>query len=457
MKYFPIVPVLALLLSSCNLAPDYQKPDMATSAWRGEAMREDAVLPADFWNQFGNPELRALVQEALRANYDLSAALHRLEQARASAQVTGSALWPTVDATGSVSHNQSSSIHGASTAQTPYRAGLQAGYELDLFGRNRAETHAAFFAAEASNYDKEALALVVASDTAQAFIGLLAVSDRIQVSRDNLANAQAVLKITQARFDAGTLSALELAQQKTAAANVQAATAALIQQREAQLDLLAVLLGKPPQDFSVESTGLSAFTAPSLTPLQPASLLLRRPDIRAAEARLQAANYDIGAARAAFFPDFQLSASSALSASSLSAPAALANALAAAISTPVFRGGALTGGLELTKARRAEAEDQYRKAVLTSFQEVQDALAAVQNADMRVKQFAIAARESQTAYALARQRFNAGTIDFTTLLDTQRSLFSAQDAAISARQAQLNAVIDLYRALGGGWKQPQAE
>ena len=452
MKY--IIPALfaLLLLSSCSLVPDCKKPDMATPAWRSAVTPAEAALQADWWTGFGNPEMPELVNEALTSNNDVRAAVHRIEQARAAAQVAGSSLWPTLDAAGNIGRSQNNPSHGATTTTKSYSAGLQAGYELDLFGRNRAEADAAEADAKGVEFDKEALALVTMSDTAQAFIGLLSLQDRIVVAQSNLANGRDVLKITQARFDAGTLSAIELAQQKTAQANTEASVAQLAQQREAQLDALAVLVGKMPQDFTVKSTTLIGFTLPAVAVLQPAQLLERRPDIRSSEAQLEAANYDIGAARAAFFPSFQLSASASVGATPISAPVALANAVAASFTAPIFEGGALEGNLALTKARRAELEEQYKKVVLTAFQEVQDSLAAQQGADERVKQYSLAVEQAQTAYDLVRKRFDAGTIDFTTLLDTQSSLFSAQDALISAKQAQFAAAIILYKALGGSWQ-----
>jgi len=451
--------LITTILSGCSLAPDYSAPDMPTPGWREAkdtnqvTLPIDAELRKDLWKSFGNDELDALVTEALNSNTDLNAAIARVSQARASADITASSLFPTLDAVGDVGRDFTNPGNGRNTSVNSYRAGAQVGYELDLFGRNRSNAQAAWAAADATAFDRDAIALITASDTAQSFISLLALDDRLLVAGNNLENAQEVLRITQARFDVGTLSALELAQQKTDLANTEASIALLIQQREALLNQLAVLVGKAPQDFTVTSKGLGGFVLPEIAPLQPAELLTRRPDIRAAEASLQAANYDIGAARAAFFPNFSLSATAAIGANPASAAASLTSALAAAISQPIFSGGALTGGLELSQARRDELESQYKKVVLTSFQEVQDALAAQIRSAEQVRQFTLASEEAQTAYSLVRQRFDAGIIDFLTLLDAQRSLFNAQDALITARGQQLASVIDLYKALGGGWKE----
>jgi len=457
----PYLILLAALLSTgCNLVPIYHAPEISTPNWRGVEPSNEVMLPpnseitTDLWSRFGNTELEALVREALNSNHDVRASVHRIEQARASARITASSLFPTLDATASAGRSFDNPGRGSNSSVNNYRTGLQAGYELDLFGRNRANVEASELDVEATIYLHDALALVTASDTARAFIGLLALDDRLQLAQESLTNAREVMRITSARFDAGTLSALELAQQRTELANNEASIASLMQQRETLRNQLAVLAGKPPQDFSVQSRGLSGFILPEISPLQPAELLTRRPDIRASETQLRAANYDIGAARAAFFPNFQLSASAVLGATPASAPASLTSALAAAVAAPIFSGGALEGSLDLATARRSEFEESYKKIVLTSFQEVQDALAAEKSARERVVHYTLAVQEAQKSYALVRQRFDAGIIDFITLLDTQRSLFNTQDALINARQEQFFALIDLYKALGGGWETP---
>ncbi len=435
---------LLLSLSACSLAPDYLKPDAATPAWHG-AEATDELPDADWWSEFGNDEMNSLLKQSLTTNNDLRASLQRIEQSRANARISASSLLPTLDSTASANRNYSDLVHGDYSTSSAYRGGVQASYAVDLFARNRSASDAASLSADASAYDRDALVLVVQSDTAQAFINYLSLTDRLKVAQENLKNTADVLRITQARFNAGTLSALELAQQKTAYANTQASLASLTQQRENAHNQLAVLMGKPPQDFTIQSNSFDALDIPEITPLQPATLVARRPDIQAAEAQLHAANYDIGAARAAFFPTLQLSASTVLAANPSGTPAALT----ASLLQPLFRGGALQAGLDLSKARKAELEEQYIKTVLTAFQEVEDALAAQTAADARLTAYAEASVQAQKAYSLARQRFNVGTIDFLTLLDTQSRQFSAQDALITAKQAQLVAAITLFSAIGG--------
>lgn len=433
-----------LLATSCTLAPEYTRPDIATPAWRGSEPRTE--LPnQDWWNQFGSAELNNIISKALESNNDLRAALQRIAQARASARVTESALYPSISASASANRNYNDLIHGDYTKSNSYSTGLNASYTLDLFARNYSSSESSWLAAESSAYDREALALTVQSQTAQVFLGYLALNDRVAVAENNLKLTEDVLRITQERFRVGTLSALELAQQKTAYAQSKSSLASLRQSREVQLNQLAVLLGKPPQDFSVTTTPLKQIHLPDIAPVQPATLIARRPDIQSAEARLKAANYDIGAARAAFFPTLSLSASSVLTAS----PSGTPTALTASLLQPLFRAGALQAGVEVSEARKAELQESYTKTVLTAFQDVQNALAAQTAAAERVAQFTEAAGQAEQAYSIARQRFNVGSIDFLTLLDTQRSQLSAQDALIAARLEQLTASIALFTAVGG--------
>jgi NodT family efflux transporter outer membrane factor (OMF) lipoprotein len=314
-----------------------------------------------------------------------------------------------------------------------------------LFGRNRSDAQAADYHAEASAYDRDALAIIVAADTARRYFEILAFKDRLKTARVNLSNAEEVARIVDARFNEGRVSGLEAAQQRTALANTQAALASVESQLAASESALAVLLARAPQEFDVAAQSLNGISGPAIAPALPARLIEQRPDIRRDEAELKAANADIGAARAAFFPGLTLSADAAL----LGSPSGAATSLAASLLAPIFRGGALTGGLEFANARQKELAENYRKTVLTSFKEVEDALAAVKAADERQKQFGIAAAQAANAYAIARARFEEGATDFQTLLDTQSAQLQADDNFTQARLERLTAAIALYKALGG--------
>ena len=215
-----------------------------------------------------------------------------------------------------------------------------------------------------------------------------------------------------------------------------------------------MLAGQAPTTLNVSGTSLSGVTIPAIAPGQPSELLQRRPDIRASEADLVAANANIGAARAALYPSVNLGTNWSAAAAGFANPATTAMALAASLAVPIFQGGRLEGGVEQATARQKELAEVYRKTVLVSFQETEDALSAVKASEKRERAFATSLAEARKAYELSRQQFDAGAIDFQTLLDTQNGLLSAQDGYAQTRLERLSAAIDLYKALGGGWNAP---
>ncbi len=435
--------LLLPLLAGCSLAPDFAIPSLPIpQSWKQAGEEQGPQQPIDqWWKNFGSPELDTLMSQALAQNNDLNAAIARVEQARATAQIAGAPLWPSLDASGSAARDDTSS----SRPDRSYRASAALSYEVDLFGRNRSNAALADYSAQASAYDRDALAIIVASDTATGYFSLLSLKDRLKTARINLANAEEVARIVEARFNEGRVSGLEQAQQRTALANTRAAVASLESQHAAAESALAVLLARPPQEFSVTTESLAGLQAPFIAAALPATVIEKRPDIRSSEQSLRAANADIGAARAAFFPSLTLSADAAAFAS----PTGAATSLAASLLAPIFRGGELTGGVDRANARQVELAENYRKTVLTSFKEVEDALAAVKAATERMKQFETAAAEASNAYTIARARFDAGSIDFQTLLDTQSAHLQADDNLTNARLERLSAAVQLYKSLGG--------
>ncbi|HLF98607.1 MAG TPA: efflux transporter outer membrane subunit [Methylococcaceae bacterium] len=447
-RTLPILLVLAL--AGCALAPDYRRPEMELpEGWRAApdaGLEQGMQAPESWWQCYGSPELDRLVDMALRHNNDLRAALQRMEQARADTRIAGAGLWPALSGGGEASRDD----NGVQAPVYGYRAQVGVAYEVDIWRRNRTLRDAAESRLAASAFDRDALALLLASDVARLYFQSVNLRQRQSIAGDNLANARGVLVIAEARFHEGASSALEVAQQRTALANAEAALASLAQQEVVTENALAVLLGRPPQAMTITAEDLHAVAVPEIAPSQPSALLERRPDIRRAEAELVAAHADIGVARANFFPQLQLGADAALAAAH---PGAAATALAASVLTPVFQGGRLQGELERTWARQAELVETYRKAVLTSFREVEDALASVAAAERRLSALRTAVDEARRAYRISRERYQAGAADFLTVLDTQRSQLLAEDNLAQAQLERLVASVDLVKALGGGWKE----
>ncbi|MGE0680224.1 MAG: efflux transporter outer membrane subunit [Candidatus Binatia bacterium] len=445
-KYLLLVIVLSLTLSACNLAPAYQRPPMAIP--EGWSVSRAAPQPqqqetAPFWQALENVELARLMQIALAQNLDLQAALHRIEQARAQAKVAGAGLLPSLDAGGGLSQTyqerrDDSRVDGFITLS----------YELDLWGRNRSQAEAATYRVEASQYDREALRLVVTTDTAVLFTRVLGFNDRIRIAENNLKNAEEILRIVEARFREGSVSALEVSQQKVVVNNIRSALTTLIEQQATTLNALAVLLGQAPQRFGAPQAELASLNIPTVNLTPPASLLTGRPDIQSAEAGLLAANADIGAARAAFFPSLQLGADGSLIAAGFGDPATTALSLAANVLAPIFSGGRLEGNLETVTARQRELAAQYQRTVLTAFQEVENALASLKSTAQQIALARESVQAAQNAYNIAKARFGAGSIDYLTLLETQRSLSQVEDEQVVATVAQLEAFVQLRKALG---------
>ena len=438
--------VLSLALSACSLAPTYQRPDMAVPAgWSNVADVGASAEASDapFWRELGSEELNRVMKVALAQNLDLEAALHRIAQARGQARVAGAPLYPALEASG----GSSRTIQDAGNTSAARGIG-SVNYEIDLWGKNRSNAAAANLRARATEFDRDALRLIVSSDTAIFYTEVLSLNERIRIAENNLRNAEEVLRIIEARYRAGAVSGLELAQQRVAVNGFRAALSSLAEQRATTFNALAILLGQAPQNSQAPKDTLASLKLPVVELTPPAVLLTARPDIESAEAVLRAANADIGAARAAFFPSLTLGVDTSIAAG-FGGPAAAATSLANSVLAPIFTGGRLRGNLEAVTARQKELAAQYRKTVLTAFQEVEDALAALKSSYEQSDISRQTVQESQNAYDIAKARFDAGAIDYLTLLETQRSLFQAQDDQIAIYGAQLQAFIQLRKALGG--------
>lgn len=438
---------LALALSACDLTPAYRRPEVPQPAAWPQAEATAVPLPENWWHSFGSPALDTLEETALAANQDLAAAVARIAQARAIAASADAAQWPRLDATLGTTHSQGSGRIGSASADGTRRsAGLSAAYEVDLFGRVAATRSAAGQRLVASAFDYQALRLLTSAEVAQAAFGIAATRERLALAQANLDNARAVLAILDAQVAAGRVSDLERVQQRSVVATTEGAMAALAQAEAGYRNQLAVLSGAASPEFVAPELPWQELILPEEKPAVPAALLTRRPDLRRAEAELQAAGADIGVARAALYPGVQI----AWDRSWTRNPAATLTTLGASALAPIFHGGALRSEVERTQAREAELVAQYRSAVLTAYGEVSDALDAQRQSALRSTALDRAAAAARDAYAGARARFDAGAVDYQTLLDVQRSLILTEDAAASARLDRFTAAVSLYRALGGG-------
>lgn len=461
MKNSISVIALVTFLSGCNLTPEYQRPQTALpDTWIAASEKtaeKNAAVEATWWKGFKSAELNKLVDTAVENNNDLLAALERIEQARASVKISGASLLPSADASGGTGWNYSDSSAGGSSKRGTVSGGASVSYEVDLFGRNRAGVDAAKANLRSTMYDRDALSLVVKGDVAKTYFQILNLRERMNLANNNLDNSRQVLRIVEARYNAGSASALDVARQKTSLSTAEAAVTALRNQAQLAENALSILLGRAPSNLQLKTKSLRAVNIPNIPVAQPSSVVEQRPDIRVAEENLIGANADIGAAKAAFFPTLNLTAGASFTKSPLSDPASSAASLAASVLAPIFRGGQLKGGVERAEARQRELVQNYHKTVLVSMREVEDALSAARAAKSREVSLAEAMQEARRAYNLSRDLYEAGAVDFQTMLDAERTVINAEDSHASVRLEVLNAAIDLYKAVGGGWKpQPRS-
>ncbi len=445
---------VALALSGCaTMGGSAVEPASVAGApqgWRNAPAQETAWPDPAWWRGFGSGELVRLIESAERNNHDLAAAGHRIAQARANLQVAGAALLPSVTASGSAGRSGSD---GGRTSSS-FQVGIGASYELDVWGRNRAERDASAAALASSGYARETARITVVADTATAYFQLLSLSDRLAVSQRQLDNAREFLRLIELQYKAGAVSELEVSRQRNLVASLEANTPPIRQAYEQTLDALAVLLGVPPQEVRVTGGSLGALELPALAPGLPSALLVRRPDIRRAESDLVAGNANLEAARAAMLPQIDLSARAVLQAATVGAltgPGAMIWSLASGVTAPIFDGGRLSGQRDATEARRNELVENYRQAILLGLRDVEDALSALGNLAVQQEAQERALAHAREAYRIAELRWRAGAQDFTTVLDAQRSLISAEASVDPIRAARFNATVDLFRALGGDW------
>lgn len=461
-KHLVLFAVSFLLLTACSVGPDYRQPELpAPGAWQGanESADKNVWPPPDWWRRFALPELDALMDQANHASPDLAAAVARVRQAEAQVKITGAALLPSVQATAGPARNRSLSTApksgGSPVGQDSFGASLTMGYEVDFWGRLADARELARATAEASRFDRQTIALAMQANVANSLFLELALDERLKVAARNLANAQATLEAIRARADRGLAAGLDIAQQESVVAELRAVMPPLRQQLRQTVNALALLTGQLPESVPPPARSLAELVVPEVGAGLPSGLLSRRPDVQSAEAQLIAANADIKAAETAIFPDIALTAQGGAQSHELSAlfdPASVLYSLAATMTQQIFRGGALEGGIELKQARYDELLEGYRKAVLTAFVDVENALVAVEQGKEQETAQAKAVTTAREALAIAKGQLNAGTADVLAVLTAERTLYLAEDLLVQVRLARAQAAVALFRALGGGWQ-----
>jgi outer membrane protein, multidrug efflux system len=451
----------AFLVSACSLGPRYHKPDIAPpDHWVTTGDTAATEWPTtEWWRGFNSPDLDVLIARAQATNDDLRAAIARVQQADAERRIAGAPLFPTLAVSAQATRARAPvPPNGADMTGNNFNPLLAASYQLDFFGRNRALYAAATATAHASRYDRTTVELTVMAGVATTYFQALELHDRLAIADSNLANATHVLHGLELEQRAGIATALDVAQQETVVATVNAGIPPLHEQFRQSLDALAILIGATPEAVDVPGGGLDSLSQPPVRPGLPSQLLARRPDVAAAEAQLIAANADIAAARAAIFPSINLTADGGYESSALATlltPSSRIWSLGAGITQPIFQGGALLGGYALAKAQYQELLADYHKAVISALANVEDALIAVEQTTEQLSRQREATEHARRAYRFAQTQMRAGTINVLTLLNTETTLFTAEDALAQAKYAHLQSLVSLYQALGGGWQQKE--
>jgi len=464
MKLF--LPVLFLLLASCTMAPRYQRPDAPvsdnwpTSAANQQAGEASAPAAADIpWRDFFvDPQLQALISRALENNRDLRVAVLNIERFQAQYRIERSALLPSINATGSgLSQRVAQDLSGTGQPEIvrQYSATLgSTAYEFDLFGRVRSLKNQALQQYFASEQAQRSVQISLISQVALGYLTLAADSERLQLAKETLDNQQAAYDLVKRRFDAGVASALDLNQARTSVESARVDNARYTTLVAQDVNALTLVVGAPLDAEllpAVLTTELSALQ--EIPPGLPSTVLLKRPDILQAEHQLRAANANIGAARAAFFPRIALTGSVGTGSNELSGLFQSGSEtwlFAPQITLPIFTAGSNWAKLKVSNVDRDIAVAQYEKAIQTAFREVADALAQRGTIDEQ-----LAAQQSLTdanaeSYRLSQARYDKGVDSYLNVLDSQRALYSAQQNLIATRLTRLGNLVTLYKVLGGG-------
>jgi multidrug efflux system outer membrane protein len=431
----------------------------AYRATRGNA--EAAVPQLDWWRGFRSKQLTTLIEDAQTANFDIAAAMGRIMQADAQARIAGAPLLPNIALDASATRSQSSIATGTGDVtgginrqRTLYNVSVNASYEIDFWGKNRAALLAAEETAISARYSREVVTITTLATVANTYFEVLSAQERLRIARDNLSSATRIQTLIRQRLEAGTASALDVAQQDALVATTRAAIPLLEQVVRQDIATLAVLVGKPPEYFALRGGTMGALAIPRVTPGLPSELLRQRPDIRMAEADLESANASVVSARAAFFPSIQLTGNGGFQSAALQTlftPQAAFYNVAASLTQPIFDGFRLQGQLDFQRGRQEELLQTYRKTVVSAFADVERALIAIQLTAERERLQRDAVVASRRAFDLSETRLREGTVDLVTVLNAQQTLFQNQDALAQTRLARFQAIVSLFQALGGGW------
>jgi multidrug efflux system outer membrane protein len=463
MRNYLMLILVGALFARCTVGPDYKRPEVLVPAsWRTLNGASDSIANLKWWELFADSTLQNLIRTALKDNYDLQLAVARVAEARALLGIARSAQFPELNAGARYRNDRESETSfppieklGVNPNFDLYRADLNASFEIDLWGRLRRATEAARAELLANEENQRTVLMTLVAEVAQTYFDLLELDREAEIDRRTLDSRRASLDLVSRRYNDGLASELDVRRAEEEVASA-AATVPDVERRIAQTENgLRIFLGENPGPIPRSVSLDNEHMPPEIPAGLPSALLEQRPDIREAEARLVAANARIGEAKAEFFPQISLTGIFGSASISLSdfftGPSRMWSA-GPTVTLPIFNAGRLSSNLAAKEAREQQSLIRYRQSIQAAFREVDDALVFHQNVREIRLQREREVRAAEQALALANLRYTNGVSSYLDVLDTQRQLFSAEINLAVITRDQLNAVVQVYKALGGGWE-----
>src|SRR5262245_366770 len=463
-RWLPVV--LLIGVDGCAVGPDYRAPALTMpGAWGQRDQPGVTSTTPDltaWWRRFGDPVLDSLIDRAIARNLDLKIALANVREARALRGVTGADQFPVINAAGAYtrvrdSENVRPLPPGFGPSHNLFQVGLDASWELDVWGRVRRSVEAADATLEAAEDNRRDVLVIVLAEVARNLVEVRAAQQRLLIARDNIQTQQEVVDLTRVRSEAGLGTDVEVSQARNLLATTQAQVPALQAARDQAIHRLAVLVGDAPAAVLDELRRIARIPAspPSVPIGLPSDLLRRRPDVRRVERELAAATAQIGVATADLFPRFSLTGTlglAAIDAGKVFTGASRFSSIVPQVVWPIFAGGRILRNSGVQEASQEAAFARYEQTVLGALEEAEDALVAYGEEHGRLQRLAEAVDASQVALTLSRELYLRGLVDFLSVLDNERSLYAAQDQRVQSERTLVVSLIALYKALGGGWE-----
>jgi len=454
---FLLIAAATVVVASCAMGPDYERPEVPVpEGYQTSAIPGASFANLDWWELFDDPDLIGLIKTALVNNNQLAIAMARIEEARATLGFVRADQYPNLDGQAGASRGNTLpgvNVPGSINEQFILAANLS--YEVDLWGKLRRSTEAARAELLATVDARNVVTITLIADVASTYLLLLDLDARVEISRRTETTREDSLGIIQARFDRGIVPLIDVNQAEIELGDARAESAALQRQRGIAENALSVLLGKNPGPIARTNKGVeSALDLPDIPAGLPSELLERRPDVRQASQELAAQTARIGVAEALRFPSLSLTGSLGLASDDLSGFLSSDNkvwGISANLLGPILDAGRNKARVEAEIARTEQLLNNYQLTVLTSFQEVEDALIEIQTFRVEAEAREAQVASAQSAAMLSRARYDGGVTSYLEVLESERSLFRAELLASSTRREQVVAIVSLYKALGGGW------